>query len=230
MMEKISKAIIFDSGTLISFSMNGLLDTIRDLKGIFNGAFVITEGVKKEIIDKPLTIKKFELEALKLKQLLNEGVIVMPESIGITHDEIHKGAEEILNIANKTFFGQGKDISIIHFGEAASLSLSKILTAKGIDNVIAMDERTTRVLVEKPDNLKKLLGKRLHTQINSKKENYKFFEGFKIIRSTELAYVAYKKSVMKIKDPMLLDALLYAMKFKGAAISGDEIKEILRIG
>ena len=43
-------------------------------------------------------------------------------------------------------------------------------------------------------------------------------------------YVAYKKGLIKIQDPQLLDALLYAMKFKGAAISGDEIKEILRIG
>lgn len=224
------KAIIFDSGTLISFSMNGLLDVLKDLKGIFKGKFIITEGVKKEVIDKPLTIKRFELEALKIKQLMEEKIIELPEAIGVSHDEIHKGAEEILDVANKTFFGGGKDITIIHFGEAASLSLSRILTKKGIDNVIAIDERTTRVLVEKPENLKKLLGKKLHTQINSRKENYKFFEGFKIIRSPELAYVAYKKGLIKINDKMLLDALLYAMKFKGAAISGDEIREILRIG
>jgi len=225
-----SKAIIFDSGTLISFSMNGLLDVLKDLKGIFKGKFIITEGVKKEIIDKPLTIKRFELEALKIKQLLEEGVIELPEAMGIGNDEINRGAEEILDVANKTFFSGGKDITIIHFGEAESLSLSKILTKRGIDNVIAIDERTTRVLVEKPDNLKKLLGKKLHTQINSKKENYKFFQGYKIIRSPELAYVAYKKGLIKINDKMLLDALLYAMKFKGAAISGDEIREILKIG
>lgn len=225
-----SKVIIFDSGTLISFSMNGLLDVLKNLKGIFKGKFIITEDVKKEIIDKPLTIKRFELEALKIKQLLEEKILEMPEAIGVSHDEIHKGAEEILEVANKTFFSEGKDITIIHFGEAASLSLSRILTKKGIDNVIAIDERTTRVLVEKPENLKKLLGKKLHTQINSRKEYYKFFEGFKIIRSPELAYVAYKKGLVKINDKMLLDALLYAMKFKGAAISGDEIREILRIG
>ena len=224
------KAIIFDSGTLISFSMNGLLDVLKDLKGIFKGHFLITEGVKKEIIDKPLTIKRFELEALKLKQLLEEGVIELPESIGIGNDEINRGAEEILDVANKTFFGGGKEIEIIHFGEAESLSLSKILTKKGIDNVIAIDERTTRVLVEKPENLKKILGKKLHIKINSKNENYNFFKGYKIIRSPELAYVAYKKGLIKIKDPLVLDALLYAMKFKGAAISGDEIREILRIG
>ena len=224
------KVIIFDSGTLISFSMNGLLDVLKNLKGIFKGKFIITEDVKKEIIDKPLTIKRFELEALKIKQLLEEKVLELPGALGVENDEIHNGAQEILEVANKTFFSDGKDITIIHFGEAASLSLSRILTKKGIDNVIAIDERTTRVLVEKPENLKKLLGKKLHTQINSRKEHYKFFEGFKIIRSPELAYVAYKKGLVKINDKMLLDALLYAMKFKGAAISGDEIREILRIG
>ena len=228
--QKTGKVIIFDSGTLISFSMNGLLDVLKDLKGIFNGRFLITEGVKKEIIDKPLTIKRFELEALKLKQLLEEGIIELPEAIGVGQDEINRGAEEILEVSNKTFFGGGKDIEIIHFGEAESLSLSKILTKKGIDNVIAIDERTTRVLVEKPENLKKILGKKLHIQINSKNENYNFFKGYKIIRSPELAYVAYKKGLIKIRDQRLLDALLYAMKFKGAAISGDEIREILRIG
>ena len=35
----INKAIIFDAGTLISLSMNGLIDELRKLKKIFNGNF-----------------------------------------------------------------------------------------------------------------------------------------------------------------------------------------------
>ena len=62
------------------------------------------------------------------------------------------------------------------------------------------------------------------------KKNFKFFEGFKFIRSAELIYVAYKKNVTRIKDGKdVLDALLYAVKFSGCAISGDEIKEMKRI-
>ena len=57
----INKAIIFDSGTLISFSINGLTEMIKDLKGIFKGKFLITQDVKREVIDIPLKIKKFEL-------------------------------------------------------------------------------------------------------------------------------------------------------------------------
>ena len=52
------KAIIFDSGTLISFSMNGLLPELRELKKIFNGKFLITKDVKREVIDKPIKIKE----------------------------------------------------------------------------------------------------------------------------------------------------------------------------
>ena len=224
------KAIIFDSGALISFSMNGITDYIRRLKEIFKGNFLITDGVKKEIIDKPLTIKKFALEALKLKQLLDDKVLKLPSSIGITHDEIHKGADEILNVANRTFQGRGKDIKIIDFGEGSCLALSNILTKKGIKNVIAIDERTTRLLVEKPENLIKIFEKKMNTKITVKQQNYKFFSGFKVIRSAELVYVAYKKGLTKLKDKNTLDALLWAVKFKGAAISGDEIEEIKSLG
>lgn len=228
--ESQSKAIIFDSGALISFTMAGLLEELRGLKRIFKGRFIITEGVKKEVVDKPMTIKRFELEALRIKQLMDEKILELPDVYGVTHDQIHKGADEILRVANSTFIGHGKELHVIDFGEASTLALSRILSQKGITNVIAIDERTTRVLVEKPDNLKKILGNKLHTGVTAKKENYKFFEGFKIVRSAELAYVAWKKGLVRLKGDMVLDALLYAVKFKGAAISGDEIKEIKRIG
>ena len=57
------KAIIFDSGTLISFAINGLYEELKLLKAKFDGKFIITDEVKAEIIDKPINIKRFELEA-----------------------------------------------------------------------------------------------------------------------------------------------------------------------
>ena len=82
------KAIIFDAGTLISLSMNGLLDELQRLKEIFNGDFLITEQVKYEIIDKPLSIKAFELEALKVQQLLEKGILKISNSYGIDNSII----------------------------------------------------------------------------------------------------------------------------------------------
>ena len=224
------KAIIFDSSTLISFAMNGLLPELKELKKIFKGKFLITEDVKRETIDKPITIKRFTLEALKIKQLIDEKIIEMPESVGEHGEEISKKTNEILERANKIFISKDKEIKIISSGEASCLALSRILTEKGIVNILAVDERTTRMLVENPEGLMRFLEKKMHTKIKVNKDNFKSFKGFKIIRSTELIYVAYKKKVVGISDLKLLDALLWAMKFKGCAISNEEIEEIKKIG
>ena len=224
------KAIIFDSGALISFSMNGVLDIIKNLKSIFHGKFLITSQVKREVIDTPLNIRKFELEALKIRQLLNDHVLDMPSSLGIKDSEINEGCNRVMNTANSTFSGREKDIHIVDLGEASCIALSKILTEKGMENVIAIDERTTRLLVEKPENLKNIFQDRMETRISIRNQNLKEFKDFKIIRSPELAYVAYKKGLVGLAgDGMVLDALLYSLKFKGAAISGDEIAEIERM-
>lgn len=226
----IEKAIIFDSGALISFSMNGITELIAKLKENFKGKFLITQEIKREIVDKPIKIKRFELEALKLKQLLDEGVLEMPSSLGIKDSEVTNQGNEILKIANSTFQGSRRAIHLLDMGESSCLALSRILTQKKIKNVIVVDERTTRMLVEKPENLKRILEKKIQTKISIKQDNLKFFKGFGIIRSAELVYVAYKKGLVKLKDGNVLNALLYAMKFKGAAISGDEIEEIKRLG
>ena len=225
-----NKAIIFDSGVLISFSMNGMTDIVKKLKSIFTGKFLITSEVKKEVVDVPLGIKKFELEALNIKALLDERVIELPGSIGIKDSEIEKADNEMLRIANSTFSGKGREIHILDHGEASCLALSKILNEMKIKNVIAIDERTTRLLVERPENLKSIFEDRMNTRVTIKNQNLKFFRDFMIIRSAELAYVAYKKNLLDLKNGLVLDALLYALKFKGAAISGDEIEQIKRIG
>lgn len=230
-----TKAIIFDASPLISFSMAGLIAQLKNLKNIFNGKFLITKDVKYEIIDKPITIKKFKLEALRLKKFLNERILEMPFVFAINESEISKKTEQIKKIANSTFKSKYENIKLIDSGETSCLVLSRLLDKKGIDNVIAVDERTIRMLCEKPENLRKLLEKKLHTKILANSNNYKYFKGFKFIRSSELIYVAFKKNLIELNQGKnhkadILDALLYAVKFKGCAISGDEIKEIKRIG
>jgi hypothetical protein len=224
------KVIIFDASTLITLAMNGLLEELRGLKKIFNGKFIIPLGVKSEIIDRPITIKRFELEALKLKQLLDEKVIELPTSVGIKSSDVLAGTNKILEQANSTFLGRGKPVHIVDLGESACLALSELLTKNKIENIVAIDERTTRLLCEKPENLEELLRKKLHTNVISNKENYQFFKEFKIIRSSELVYLAFKKNLVKLKDgDKILDALLYAVKFKGCSISEQEIEEIKKL-
>jgi len=224
------KVIIFDASSLITFAMNGLLSELEDLKKIFKGKFVIPEEVRKEVIDKPLKIKRFELEALQIKRLLDNGTLEKPSVLNINDADISQKTIELMKIANKIFQGRGRDLHLISSGETSCLALSRILDEKKIKNIIAVDERTTRMLGERPENLEKLLRKKLHTDVHFSKENFKFFEGFRFIRSSELVYVMYKKGIIKLKDgELVLDALLYGVKYRGCAISDEEIREIKRI-
>ena len=223
------KIIIFDASTLITLAMNGLLEELKMLKKIFKGKFIIPNEVKYEAIDRPMKIKRFELEAMKLQNLLEDKIIELPASLSIDSEKISKETETLMSIANTTFEGNGKSIHLIDLGETACLVLSKILTEKGSPNVLAVDERTTRMLCEKPENLKQLFQKKLKVRIKSNQDNYPHFEGFRFIRSSEIAYIAYKKKIIRWKNKDILDALLYGVKFKGCAISEDEIKEIKKL-
>lgn len=223
-----NKVIIFDASTLITFAMNGLLPEFKELRKIFKGKFIITNAVKKEAINNPLKIKRFELEALKIQNLLDEKVLELPLSLGVKESDISSKIQEILDSANSIFQGRGKDIHLIDVGEVSCLVLGNILNEKGIKNVLAIDERTMRMLCEKPENLRALLEKKLHTKITFKKKDFTFGK-CKIIRSAELIYLAYKKGLVRLKGERVLDALLYAAQFKGCSISRDEIEEIKRL-
>ncbi len=152
------KYIIFDSGPLINFSMNGVLSLLSKLKKEFSGKFLITQSVKTEIMDYPERVKRFELGALRLKSLFNKKVIELPNLSPAQKQELKKESQEIMNLANSTFQTKSKNLNLIHEGEATILALASILKQP---NVIAVDERTTRMLCENPENLRKLLQKKL---------------------------------------------------------------------
>lgn len=224
------KAIVFDSSTLVSFAMNGLFEELKSLKKIFKGKFIITKEVKEEIVNKPLTIKRFELEALKLEELIQEKILELPSSLGVEDKKITEKTTELMKIANNSFISQGVGIKLIDIGETSCVALSQILIDKKIQNILAVDERTTRMLSENPETLKSIMEKRLHTKINIKNENLKIFKNLRFIRSVELIYLAHKKGLLTIKSKNALDALLYALKFKGCSVSEDEIEQIKRLG
>ena len=224
-----NKAIIFDSSTLINFTLNGLLPELVELKKNFNGKFLVTKEVIAEVVDTPMKIKRFKLEALKLKRLIDDKVLESPSELGVSDGEVSSRTKEISNIANNTFFGRGNAIQIIHSGEMSCLALSDLLDQKKIKNVLSVDERTTRMLSERPENMYHLLQKKLHTKITFRRENFEYFKKFRFIRSTELIYIAYKKGLVRLKNHDVLDALLWAFKMHGCSISDEEIKEIERM-
>ena len=223
------KVLILESGTIINFSMNGLTHVIEELKKNFDGKFIITSQVKHETIDRPLKVPRFQLEALRVKDLLDNKIIELPSSLGISEEEISKETNRLMEIANHTIKQNGQWIKIVSDAEISCLAISSILTKKGINNIIAIDERTTRILSEKPENLKKIIDKKMHTNVELNLHHTEEFSKFKFIRSTELVYVAYKKGLIHLKDPKALEAALYATKFKGSSVSFEEIDALKKL-
>jgi len=226
------KILIFDAGPLINFSMNGFLYLLEELKKSFNGKFLITKQVKYETLDRPVKIQRFELGALRISQLLKTKVLEMPESLNISESEINARTAELKNTANHILENKGKGIEIVSDAEMSCLALSSILSERGIENIIAIDERTTRLLTENPKDLEMTIAKK--TQFPVKLSNKSFndlkkFENFRFIRSPEIIYVAYKKGLLHIEDPKALEASLYATKFKGSSVSWDEIKALKKM-
>ena len=226
---KPEKIIIFDASSIISLAMNGLYEEFKKLKKEFKGKFIIPREVREETIEKPMNIKKFELEAIKINQLLKDKIIEMPESIGIDSNEITKKTKEDMKIANSCFSSDKKDIHLIDLGETACLVLSRILNKEGIKNVVVIDERTTRNLIEFSKELKKFLEKKLHTKLKENKKNLSYFRGIKLIRSCEIVFMMWKKGFVKPKSKKTLGALLYGVKYRGCSISKDEISEIKKL-
>lgn len=224
-----TKYLIFDSGALINFTINGLLDVFEKLKEYFPGEFLITRTIKHEVIDHPLKVQRFEWAALRVQELLNKGILELAEEKIVNDDELTKEAEKLMGEANNTFFAKNERIHILDRGECECLALSRIISRKGHKNLIVIDERTARVLCESPENLQKLFEKKLHTPVGSDKSKFKLFKEFKIIRSTELAYMAYKKGFIKIKEKDTLEAIIYALKFGGTSISEKEVQVYSRL-
>ena len=61
-------------------------------------------------------MKNYELEALKIKQLLDEGVLEMPSSLGINDSEISVKTKEILDVANTFCWEWKRCTSLGHRG------------------------------------------------------------------------------------------------------------------
>jgi len=223
------KALIFDSGPLINLSMNGLLYILEDLKKDFNGKFLITEFVKREVIDKPMNIQKFELGAVRIQDLIDKKVLEMPSSLGINPERLASDSAKLMDTANHSVRIRSQPINIVSDAEMSCIALANELKKQKIECLIAIDERTTRILSENPIELEGIMSEKLNHQVDIDVRNLKDFQNIKFIRSSELAYVAYKKGIIGLRGKNVLEALVYATKFKGAAISFDEMNELKKM-
>src|SRR3989344_1411546 len=222
------KVLILDAGPIINLSMNGLLEIFEKIqqKGI---TIVITNYVYQEVVDRPSHIPRFELGALRIKELVERGVIKFATDLGLAQAEIESETQHWLRIANSSIRADSHYIEIVSPAEISCIAVSSLLSRRGINNIIGIDERTTRILFEKPENLRELMAGKLHRNITLNIRDLDNTKQFRFIRSSELVFMAYKKGFIQIKDKHALEALLYATKFKGCAVSWEEIEQLKKL-
>ena len=225
------KSLIFDAGPVISLATNNLLWILEPLKKQFNGKFYLTEAVKRELVDRPLETKKFKFEAIQVERLIENGVLEI-----IDNSFIRNNTPRLLNTANEIFKAYNNYMRIVHFAE-----MSVIAAAVGLNaDAIAIDEKTTRFLIENPKMIVEILRKTLHTSVSINENNLKEFRNtvrnVKTIRSIELVTIAYEHGLLdnyitKIPDARknLLESVLWGVKLNGCAVSKDEIEQIVKI-
>ncbi len=214
--------IVADSSAIISLAINCMSSALGEL----NASIVVTPSVYNEVITQPLTTKRFALEAMRIGKLFDKKIISVKEVD-------RKAANEILDAVNSVFEVRGRPLNIIHRGEADAVTLARDVKA----DALLIDERTTRLLIEDIQEVKNTLsfrtGKKI--EVNRKKfdELGRMLPQIPVIRSAEIAAIAYEKGVL---DKQLeagrgnpLDAALCALKFSGCSISWEEIEEYTRL-
>ncbi len=221
------KILFFDTGPIITLVMSRLVWILKELKQKFGGKFYITPAVHFELVQRPLTIKRFQFEALQVMKLLKEGTLELYENVP---------AEQVASLkklANTSFSINRKTMDVIQEGELQSVASALAVKASSV----VMDERTLRLFIESPAEMESLLGHRFQNKIAVNKGNMDAFsrmlKGVQIIRSIELVGVAYKLGLLDSYVPpqrngksILIEAVLWATKFNGCAVTEHEIEEL----
>lgn len=232
-----NKKLVFDTGPLITLTLNNLLWIIKPLKEQLQGDFHICPAVFQELIKKPLTTKKYKFEAL---QVLPH---IMDKTIEVHKDEKCKNkANELLELANSCFVAKDSYIKICHIGEMEAIATAIEIGAE----TLVIDERTTRTLIENPYSLSEHLSKKLHTNVQVQRDNLekltKEIGKLNVIRSFELGIAAFELGILDIymlkQEEQLdevddirgavLEGVLWAIKLSGCSVAGEDIDKVLK--
>jgi predicted nucleic acid-binding protein len=217
--------VVFDSSSLISVSQSCLVNVLGSLKEKLGAEFIIPEAVYREAVERPISIKRFELNAIRIKKGVEEGWF----SVKGVKDEQLMG--EIDGLANSCFSVRGRPVRLLQLGEVEALALIKELGA----DALVIDERTTRMLIENPKQLKKIMEarrrKNVRVEERQAKDFGKMFEGTAIARSIELVALSHEFGLLEQELPkgrQSLEAALFALKYSGCAVSSREINLFLQ--
>lgn len=209
--------------------MNGLLPLLEKLKASFKGKFIITPEVQAEVYERPSHIPQFEWGALSIQALIEKKILELPQTLSVTTKDLQEKTREAMDCANHSFKTENQWITIVSEAEMSCIALAQLAKKQGHEPFLVIDERTARLLCEAPLNIERLMSQKLHREVRMEKNCSAAFKGLDCMRSSELVYVAYKKGLVPSTHQKTLEALIYATKFKGAAISWDEINILKKL-
>jgi len=197
------------------------------MREMFNGEFCIPASVKRELVDVPLKIRRFRFEAMMINKIIGEELKVYDVDTGNVLENVNSVYSSKESIKARS---PGGKIKILDKAEVDAL-----LLADQLKGVYVVDERTLRMFVEEPENLRRLLENKLHTKISMDSDILKRFRyKVDIIRSTELMTVALENGLLdhfvkngNKKD--ILDGLLWGLRLRGCAISTEEINDMIKL-
>lgn len=230
------KALVFDTGPIISLTINNLIWILEPLKERFKGQFYITPNVYQELIQRPLETKKYKFEALQVLPFISKGIIEI-----ITLPEMKQKTEYLLNLMNTCFYIDNNPLNLVHFAEIETLSCALITGSQ----TVVIDERTARKFIEDPYSLQRTLEKkfqkkiRIDTSCLDKVQGE--LRGLHVIRSFDLIMIAYElglldryildeeRNVIKNLDKAVLEGALWGVKLNGCSARDDEIEQAVKL-
>jgi predicted nucleic acid-binding protein len=229
---KTPSEVVCDSSSIIALSEVCLLGLLSKFsaEGV---KFYIPVGVRKEIVDTPITTKSFRLEATRIHGAIVKGDLVVLDK-GDLSGKILEMANEILNLSNNLFSCEGRPIHLLDYGEADALALALTIGCP----TILVDEKTTRLLIENPMGLHESLQTRIGKQVATAQKNLSqladLLKPLSVLRSAELVSVGYLKGHLEAvscgdKGRDLLFGALFAIKENGCSISENEIREYVEM-
>ncbi len=223
---KNEKLVVVDSSSLITISDNCLIKIIKHLTELNGLNFVIPESVYDESVSRPLSIKQYEFNAIRIKDAIEDGYLKIIKTSG----SVKSLMGFIEGISSTVCYANGRSLKLIQRGEIEALALAKELGAK----VILVDERTTRMLIEDPNSMQSFLekrhGKKITIDPEAARKFTSMFSGLNVVRSVEIIAFAYETGAFEMevsKNKKSLEASLWAAKYAGCAVSEKEIYEYL---
>ncbi|MCX6767710.1 MAG: hypothetical protein NTY90_03205 [Candidatus Micrarchaeota archaeon] len=215
--------IVCDSSSLISLADTCNIDALAFLKQKAGAEFVITPGVREEIIGAPMKIKALEYSAIRIRKALEESAIAVADAPNLAAK-----TSEILGAANRLYLVGGKPLPVLHEGEAQSLALLSIARA----NALLVDEKTTRLIVEDPAKLKEMIEgeyvEKLALDLEAHKKFLALIPPTAIMRSAEVLALAAHRGYFKTfgkHEEEAFHASVYALRAAGCSLAQDELEQ-----